>query len=144
MVAPLAVRVCIMITVTHYWRKGKIYNDSCSNRQEETATQKIQIGHLMRSLHVLCLTGSVFLKTLVWAIILTNLEKGNMTFVESPNSLLQHTERQLVIIWISFLCVCDLTICHVLCLLRRNCMDTYPTFLAVMWCAGICLSQGKL
>ncbi|XP_057177911.1 arachidonate 5-lipoxygenase-activating protein [Triplophysa rosa] len=23
----------------------------------------------------------------------------------------------------------------------RNCMDTYPTFLAVMWCAGICLSQ---
>ncbi|KAL2094657.1 hypothetical protein ACEWY4_009376 [Coilia grayii] len=24
---------------------------------------------------------------------------------------------------------------------RRNCMDTYATFLAVMWCAGICLSQ---
>ncbi|XP_030648922.1 arachidonate 5-lipoxygenase-activating protein [Chanos chanos] len=24
---------------------------------------------------------------------------------------------------------------------NRNCMDTYPTFLAVMWCAGICLSQ---
>ncbi|XP_012683892.1 arachidonate 5-lipoxygenase-activating protein [Clupea harengus] len=24
---------------------------------------------------------------------------------------------------------------------KRNCMDTYPTFLAVMWCAGICLSQ---
>lgn len=24
----------------------------------------------------------------------------------------------------------------------RNCMDTYPTFLAVMWCAGLCLSQG--
>ncbi|KAB5543444.1 hypothetical protein PHYPO_G00079230 [Pangasianodon hypophthalmus] len=23
----------------------------------------------------------------------------------------------------------------------RNCMDAYPTFLAVMWCAGICLSQ---
>ncbi|XP_043085286.1 arachidonate 5-lipoxygenase-activating protein [Puntigrus tetrazona] len=23
----------------------------------------------------------------------------------------------------------------------RNCMDTYPTFLAVLWCAGICLSQ---
>lgn len=22
-------------------------------------------------------------------------------------------------------------------------MDTYPTFLAVMWCAGLCLSQGK-
>lgn len=25
----------------------------------------------------------------------------------------------------------------------RNCMDTYPTFLAVMWCAGLCLSQGN-
>ncbi|XP_023683493.1 arachidonate 5-lipoxygenase-activating protein isoform X3 [Paramormyrops kingsleyae] len=24
---------------------------------------------------------------------------------------------------------------------NRNCMDTYPTFIAVMWCAGICLSQ---
>ncbi|XP_052463824.1 arachidonate 5-lipoxygenase-activating protein [Carassius gibelio] len=24
---------------------------------------------------------------------------------------------------------------------NRNCMDTYPTFLAVLWCAGICLSQ---
>ncbi|TWW74605.1 arachidonate 5-lipoxygenase-activating protein isoform X1 [Takifugu rubripes] len=24
---------------------------------------------------------------------------------------------------------------------NRNCMDTYPTFLAVMWCAGLCLSQ---
>ncbi|XP_073769703.1 arachidonate 5-lipoxygenase-activating protein isoform X1 [Danio rerio] len=24
---------------------------------------------------------------------------------------------------------------------KRNCMDTYPTFLAVLWCAGICLSQ---
>uniref|UniRef100_A0A1A8F1Y2 Arachidonate 5-lipoxygenase-activating protein n=1 Tax=Nothobranchius korthausae TaxID=1143690 RepID=A0A1A8F1Y2_9TELE len=24
---------------------------------------------------------------------------------------------------------------------NRNCMDTYPTFLAVMWCAGVCLSQ---
>uniref|UniRef100_A0AAY4EK47 Uncharacterized protein n=1 Tax=Denticeps clupeoides TaxID=299321 RepID=A0AAY4EK47_9TELE len=24
---------------------------------------------------------------------------------------------------------------------RRNCMDLYPTFLAIMWCAGICLSQ---
>uniref|UniRef100_A0A3P9P177 Arachidonate 5-lipoxygenase-activating protein n=1 Tax=Poecilia reticulata TaxID=8081 RepID=A0A3P9P177_POERE len=23
----------------------------------------------------------------------------------------------------------------------RNCMDAYPTFLAVMWCAGVCLSQ---
>uniref|UniRef100_A0AAQ6IHX7 Arachidonate 5-lipoxygenase-activating protein n=1 Tax=Anabas testudineus TaxID=64144 RepID=A0AAQ6IHX7_ANATE len=23
----------------------------------------------------------------------------------------------------------------------RNCMDVYPTFLAVMWCAGVCLSQ---
>ncbi|KAG5844682.1 hypothetical protein ANANG_G00165060 [Anguilla anguilla] len=23
----------------------------------------------------------------------------------------------------------------------RNCMDAYPTFIAVMWCAGICLSQ---
>ncbi|KAM8834564.1 arachidonate 5-lipoxygenase-activating protein [Synchiropus splendidus] len=23
----------------------------------------------------------------------------------------------------------------------RNCMDVYPTFLAVMWCAGLCLSQ---
>ncbi|XP_028838716.1 arachidonate 5-lipoxygenase-activating protein isoform X3 [Denticeps clupeoides] len=23
----------------------------------------------------------------------------------------------------------------------RNCMDLYPTFLAIMWCAGICLSQ---
>ncbi|XP_075887865.1 arachidonate 5-lipoxygenase-activating protein [Nelusetta ayraudi] len=23
----------------------------------------------------------------------------------------------------------------------RNCMDLYPTFLAVMWCAGLCLSQ---
>lgn len=26
----------------------------------------------------------------------------------------------------------------------RNCMDTYPTFLAVMWCAGLCLSQGNV
>ncbi|CAL8363199.1 unnamed protein product [Lota lota] len=24
----------------------------------------------------------------------------------------------------------------------RNCMDAYPTFLAVMWCAGLCVSQG--
>uniref|UniRef100_A0AAY4EJI8 Arachidonate 5-lipoxygenase-activating protein n=1 Tax=Denticeps clupeoides TaxID=299321 RepID=A0AAY4EJI8_9TELE len=24
---------------------------------------------------------------------------------------------------------------------KRNCMDLYPTFLAIMWCAGICLSQ---
>uniref|UniRef100_A0A3P9MBF2 Arachidonate 5-lipoxygenase-activating protein n=1 Tax=Oryzias latipes TaxID=8090 RepID=A0A3P9MBF2_ORYLA len=24
---------------------------------------------------------------------------------------------------------------------NRNCMDAYPTFLAVMWCAGVCLSQ---
>ncbi|XP_061106486.1 arachidonate 5-lipoxygenase-activating protein [Conger conger] len=24
---------------------------------------------------------------------------------------------------------------------NRNCMDAYPTFIAVMWCAGICLSQ---
>lgn len=24
---------------------------------------------------------------------------------------------------------------------KRNCMDAYPTFLAVMWCAGLCLSQ---
>ncbi|CAK6969053.1 arachidonate 5-lipoxygenase-activating protein [Scomber scombrus] len=24
---------------------------------------------------------------------------------------------------------------------NRNCMDLYPTFLAVMWCAGLCLSQ---
>ncbi|KAK1800896.1 hypothetical protein P4O66_005548 [Electrophorus voltai] len=24
---------------------------------------------------------------------------------------------------------------------NRNCMDMYPTFLAVMWCAGFCLSQ---
>ncbi|XP_062870902.1 arachidonate 5-lipoxygenase-activating protein [Trichomycterus rosablanca] len=23
----------------------------------------------------------------------------------------------------------------------RNCMDAYPTFLAVMWCAGICINQ---
>uniref|UniRef100_A0A4W5L908 Arachidonate 5-lipoxygenase-activating protein n=1 Tax=Hucho hucho TaxID=62062 RepID=A0A4W5L908_9TELE len=23
----------------------------------------------------------------------------------------------------------------------RNCMDSYPTFLAVMWCAGLCLNQ---
>ncbi|CAL8265988.1 unnamed protein product [Merluccius merluccius] len=23
----------------------------------------------------------------------------------------------------------------------RNCMDAYPTFLAVMWCAGLCVSQ---
>uniref|UniRef100_A0A667XDF0 Arachidonate 5-lipoxygenase-activating protein n=1 Tax=Myripristis murdjan TaxID=586833 RepID=A0A667XDF0_9TELE len=23
----------------------------------------------------------------------------------------------------------------------RNCMDAYPTFLAVMWCAGLCLRQ---
>uniref|UniRef100_A0A3B3BZ79 Arachidonate 5-lipoxygenase-activating protein n=1 Tax=Oryzias melastigma TaxID=30732 RepID=A0A3B3BZ79_ORYME len=22
---------------------------------------------------------------------------------------------------------------------NRNCMDAYPTFLAVMWCAGVCL-----
>ncbi|XP_042071992.1 arachidonate 5-lipoxygenase-activating protein-like isoform X3 [Haplochromis burtoni] len=26
---------------------------------------------------------------------------------------------------------------------NRNCMDAYPTFLAVMWCAGLCLSQGN-
>ncbi|KAF5892956.1 arachidonate 5-lipoxygenase-activating protein, partial [Clarias magur] len=25
----------------------------------------------------------------------------------------------------------------------RNCMDTYPTFLAVMWCAGICVNQAS-
>ncbi|XP_035628722.1 arachidonate 5-lipoxygenase-activating protein isoform X2 [Oncorhynchus keta] len=25
---------------------------------------------------------------------------------------------------------------------NRNCMDSYPTFLAVMWCAGLCLNQG--
>ncbi|KAL4597483.1 arachidonate 5-lipoxygenase-activating protein [Arapaima gigas] len=24
---------------------------------------------------------------------------------------------------------------------NRNCMDTYPTFMAIMWCAGVCLSQ---
>ncbi|CAB1333270.1 unnamed protein product [Coregonus sp. 'balchen'] len=24
---------------------------------------------------------------------------------------------------------------------NRNCMDSYPTFLAVMWCAGLCLNQ---
>uniref|UniRef100_A0A8D2ZRN2 Arachidonate 5-lipoxygenase-activating protein n=1 Tax=Scophthalmus maximus TaxID=52904 RepID=A0A8D2ZRN2_SCOMX len=30
--------------------------------------------------------------------------------------------------------------CRVSCA-NRNCMDTYPTFLAVMWCAGLCLSQ---
>ncbi|XP_070773606.1 arachidonate 5-lipoxygenase-activating protein [Enoplosus armatus] len=24
---------------------------------------------------------------------------------------------------------------------NRNCMDTYPTFLAVLWCAGLCLNQ---
>ncbi|XP_071767912.1 arachidonate 5-lipoxygenase-activating protein [Centroberyx gerrardi] len=24
---------------------------------------------------------------------------------------------------------------------NRNCMDAYPTFLAVMWCAGLCLRQ---
>ncbi|KAM7398151.1 hypothetical protein PAMA_006167 [Pampus argenteus] len=24
---------------------------------------------------------------------------------------------------------------------KRNCMDAYPTFLAVMWCAGLCLNQ---
>ncbi|XP_044225512.1 arachidonate 5-lipoxygenase-activating protein [Thunnus albacares] len=24
---------------------------------------------------------------------------------------------------------------------NRNCMDVYPTFLAVMWCAGLCLNQ---
>ncbi|XP_038563614.1 arachidonate 5-lipoxygenase-activating protein [Micropterus salmoides] len=24
---------------------------------------------------------------------------------------------------------------------NRNCMDAYPTFLAVMWCAGLCLNQ---
>ncbi|XP_041863580.1 arachidonate 5-lipoxygenase-activating protein [Melanotaenia boesemani] len=24
---------------------------------------------------------------------------------------------------------------------NRNCMDVYPTFLALMWCAGLCLSQ---
>ncbi|KAM9333858.1 arachidonate 5-lipoxygenase-activating protein [Pholidichthys leucotaenia] len=24
---------------------------------------------------------------------------------------------------------------------NRNCMDAYPTFLALMWCAGLCLSQ---
>lgn len=23
----------------------------------------------------------------------------------------------------------------------RNCMDAYPTFLAAMWCAGVCLNQ---
>ncbi|XP_061596754.1 arachidonate 5-lipoxygenase-activating protein [Cololabis saira] len=24
---------------------------------------------------------------------------------------------------------------------NRNCMDAYPTFLAAMWCAGVCLTQ---
>ncbi|XP_052385171.1 arachidonate 5-lipoxygenase-activating protein-like isoform X1 [Oncorhynchus keta] len=24
---------------------------------------------------------------------------------------------------------------------NRNCMDSYPTFLAVLWCAGLCLNQ---
>ncbi|XP_077402970.1 arachidonate 5-lipoxygenase-activating protein [Vanacampus margaritifer] len=24
---------------------------------------------------------------------------------------------------------------------KRNCMDAYATFLALMWCAGLCLSQ---
>ncbi|KAM3869620.1 arachidonate 5-lipoxygenase-activating protein [Diretmus argenteus] len=24
---------------------------------------------------------------------------------------------------------------------NRNCMDAYPTFLAMMWCAGLCLKQ---
>ncbi|KAJ0061639.1 hypothetical protein NL108_005724, partial [Boleophthalmus pectinirostris] len=24
---------------------------------------------------------------------------------------------------------------------NRNCMDSYPTFIAVMWCAGVCLNQ---
>ncbi|XP_072301607.1 arachidonate 5-lipoxygenase-activating protein [Eucyclogobius newberryi] len=24
---------------------------------------------------------------------------------------------------------------------NRNCMDSYPTFMAVMWCAGVCLKQ---
>ncbi|XP_076024543.1 arachidonate 5-lipoxygenase-activating protein [Genypterus blacodes] len=27
------------------------------------------------------------------------------------------------------------------CCANRNCMDAYSTFLAVMWCAGLCLSQ---
>ncbi|KAM6911893.1 arachidonate 5-lipoxygenase-activating protein [Lycodopsis pacificus] len=27
------------------------------------------------------------------------------------------------------------------CCANRNCMDAYPTFLAVMWCAGLCLNQ---
>ncbi|XP_068457321.1 arachidonate 5-lipoxygenase-activating protein [Clinocottus analis] len=27
------------------------------------------------------------------------------------------------------------------CCANRNCMDAYPTFMAVMWCAGLCLNQ---
>nr|XP_061801828.1 arachidonate 5-lipoxygenase-activating protein-like [Nerophis lumbriciformis] len=27
------------------------------------------------------------------------------------------------------------------CCANRNCMDAYSTFLALMWCAGLCLSQ---
>nr|ACM08749.1 Arachidonate 5-lipoxygenase-activating protein [Salmo salar] len=27
---------------------------------------------------------------------------------------------------------------------NRNCMDSYPTFLAVMWCAGLCLNQAPV
>uniref|UniRef100_A0A3B4YHN7 Arachidonate 5-lipoxygenase-activating protein n=1 Tax=Seriola lalandi dorsalis TaxID=1841481 RepID=A0A3B4YHN7_SERLL len=30
---------------------------------------------------------------------------------------------------------------HVCVSSSRNCMDAYPTFLAVMWCAGVCLNQ---
>uniref|UniRef100_A0A3P9P0W2 Arachidonate 5-lipoxygenase-activating protein n=1 Tax=Poecilia reticulata TaxID=8081 RepID=A0A3P9P0W2_POERE len=37
---------------------------------------------------------------------------------------------------------CFLNSVTVFCLcFHRNCMDAYPTFLAVMWCAGVCLSQ---
>ncbi|KAJ0004586.1 hypothetical protein NQD34_010800 [Periophthalmus magnuspinnatus] len=27
------------------------------------------------------------------------------------------------------------------CCANRNCVDSYPTFMAVMWCAGVCLNQ---
>ncbi|KAG7269635.1 hypothetical protein CRUP_016426 [Coryphaenoides rupestris] len=37
-------------------------------------------------------------------------------------------------------CGCAVAFERVSCAVR-NCMDAYPTFLAVMWCAGLCVSQ---
>uniref|UniRef100_A0A3B3Z7V9 Uncharacterized protein n=1 Tax=Periophthalmus magnuspinnatus TaxID=409849 RepID=A0A3B3Z7V9_9GOBI len=39
----------------------------------------------------------------------------------------------------AILVCCNL--CSYLYFLSRNCVDSYPTFMAVMWCAGVCLNQ---